>query len=56
MSPDSGASLIVVVHHHSAFGMHVGPLQPAVEAEAPDDDTQRSATTDASHPAAGANS
>ncbi|MGZ4183905.1 MAG: hypothetical protein ACXVUE_03300 [Solirubrobacteraceae bacterium] len=30
---------IVAVHHHSAFGMHVDPLQPAVVAEAPDDDT-----------------
>jgi hypothetical protein len=54
MSPDLGA--IVPVHHHSAFGMHVDPVEPAVEAEPPDDDTQRSATTPPSHQAAGASS
>jgi hypothetical protein len=59
MSPDLGA--IVPVHHHSAFGMHVDPVEPAVEAEPPDaeppdDDTQRSATTIAARQAAGASS
>jgi hypothetical protein len=55
MSPDLGA--IVAVHHDSAFGMHVDPLEPAVEAEAPDDDNPRSATTAAaSRHAAGASS
>jgi septal ring-binding cell division protein DamX len=54
MSPDLGA--IVAVHHHSAFGMHVDPVEPAAEAEAPDDDNQRPATTAAARQAAGASS
>jgi hypothetical protein len=54
MSPDLDA--IVPVHHDSAFGMHVDPVEPAVEAEPPDDDTQRSATTTAARQADGASS
>ena len=36
---------VVPVLHDSVFGMLVDPLEPAVGADAPDHNTQRSATT-----------